>query len=58
MEHARRALSAVLIAGTILAVGISPASAGGHPVRFVSIQADPPGTDDETNASLNEEHSS
>jgi hypothetical protein len=55
MEHARRALGAVLIAGAILAVGISPASASGHPVRFVSIQADPPGTDDGTNAGLNEE---
>ena len=55
MGRSRRVLSAAMIASAILAVGISPASAGRHPVRFVSIQADSPGTDDGSNASLNEE---
>jgi Lamin Tail Domain len=44
----------ILVAGT-LAGGIAQASAASHPVRFVSIQADPPGTDDKSNASLNAE---
>jgi hypothetical protein len=56
MHRTHRALGIALIGGSLLAAGITPAFAGGHPVRFVSIQADSPGTDDGSNASLNAEY--
>jgi hypothetical protein len=51
----KTAVITAVTAGILIGVGIAPAAAAGHPVRFVSIQADPPGTDDKSNDSLNQE---
>jgi hypothetical protein len=50
----RKTTSALFLAS--LAIGAAsfvPAQAASDPVRFVSIQADSPGTDDGSDASLN-----
>jgi|1185.fasta_scaffold177433_2 hypothetical protein len=48
-------LISVTAVAAVLATGGTPVAAASHPVRFVSIQADPPGTDDGSNDSLNQE---
>ena len=54
MRRAVRSLCILSITAVPI-VAASPALAG-TPVQFVAIQADPPGVDDGSNASLNEEY--
>jgi hypothetical protein len=51
----KTAIVTALVAAGLAAIGSTPAGAASHPVRFLSIQSDPPGTDDGSNASLNQE---